>query len=131
MTGRISDVSIAVKWRRAWRGTAGIQRRRRRHRAPRAAIVSREFQGRGRKVPTPADTHAGVASVPSGPPNEINNRISSIPISQRGVIYRPRRPPELAYLPVLAVTGPRTVSHPRDPSPRKPMLYPPADLRRR
>lgn len=54
---------------------AGVRRRRRRHRAPRAAIVSRESQGRGGgeagKGPTPADTHEGVASAPSGPQTKL------------------------------------------------------------
>lgn len=54
------------------RGPAGVRRRRRRHRAPRAAIVSRESQGRGEgRGPTPADTHEGVASAPSGPQTKL------------------------------------------------------------
>lgn len=56
------------------RGPAGVRRRRRRHRAPRAAIVSRESKGEGGeagKGPTPADTHEGVASAPSGPQTKL------------------------------------------------------------
>lgn len=86
MTGRISDVSIAVKRRacvprRGFRDVVGDIGHRRR---PLSQGSPKGEAGRA----NPGWHARGGRQRPVGPPNEINNRISSIPISGRGIIDR-------------------------------------------
>lgn len=123
MTGRISDVSIAVKRRacvprRGFRDVVGDIGHRGR---PLSQGSPKGEAGRA----NPGWHARGGRQRPVGPRTKLITEFQVFLFRGEELSTR------ATWACLLSLTGPRTMSHPRDPWLRKRMLYPPADLRHR